>query len=184
MSGTAWATSVLLALTGSLIAGLSAWRTPTRRLGGLTLLLVLLAGAVAAAAPQIGVDPHWLRALLLTVAAGCAVTGGGPLTTLVFDSVDRREPGDRLREAGQVLRGGAWIGGLERLAVFATLVAGWPEGLAVVLAVKGLGRYPELRAAEEGVRTGAAERFIIGTLVSVLWAAACAGIVVLTLGTS
>ena len=51
--------------------------------------------------------------------------------------------------------------------------------LAVVLVVKGLGRYPELRAAEDGVRTGAAERFIIGTFASVLWACACAGIVVL-----
>jgi hypothetical protein len=40
-----------------------------------------------------------------------------------------------------------------------------------VLAVKGLGRYPELRAAH---RPGLAERFIIGTLVSVLWAALCA----------
>ena len=63
------------------------------------------------------------------------------------------------------------------MAIFASLVAGWPEGLAVVLAVKGLGRYPELRAAEDGVRTGAAERFIIGTFASVLWACACAGVV-------
>jgi hypothetical protein len=78
-----------------------------------------------------------------------------------------------------VLRGGTWIGALERLAIFAALVAGWPEGLAVVLALKGLGRYPELRAAEDGVRTGAAERFIIGTFTSVLWACGCAAVVVL-----
>ena len=44
-----------------------------------------------------------------------------------------------------MLRGGAWIGGLERAAVFAALASGWPEGLAVVLALKGLGRYSELR---------------------------------------
>jgi hypothetical protein len=80
------------------------------------------------------------------------------------------DPGS-LRAAGTVLRGGAWIGILERLAIFATLAARWPEGIAVVLAVKGLGRYPELRAAH---RPGLAERFIIGTLVSVLWAALCA----------
>ena len=86
-----------------------------------------------------------------------------------------------MKQAGHVLRGGAWIGALERVAIFATLVAGWPEGLAIVLALKGLGRYPELRAAEDGVRTGAAERFIIGTFTSVLWACACAGVVALLL---
>ena len=53
--------------------------------------------------------------------------------------------------------------------------AGRP-GLAIVLAVKGLGRYPELRSQED---TGAAERFIIGTFTSVLWAVACVGVAVL-----
>ena len=56
------------------------------------------------------------------------------------------------------------------------LVAGWAPGLAIVLAVKGLGRYPELRNQED---TGVAERFIIGTFTSVLWAVACAGVAVL-----
>jgi F0F1-type ATP synthase membrane subunit c/vacuolar-type H+-ATPase subunit K len=79
--------------------------------------------------------------------------------------------------AGEVLRGGAWIGALERLAVYAALVAGWGPGLAIVLAVKGLGRYPELRNQED---TGAAERFIIGTFTSVLWAVACAALAALT----
>ena len=68
------------------------------------------------------------------------------------------------------LRGGTWIGLLERIAIAATLWAGWPEGLAVVLAVKGLGRYSELD------KDGAAERFILGTFASVLWACACTGI--------
>jgi hypothetical protein len=73
----------------------------------------------------------------------------------------------------EILRGGAWIGALERAAIAGTLLAGWPEGLAVVLAVKGLGRYAELRAP------AAAERFIVGTLASGLWAVACVGIAVL-----
>jgi hypothetical protein len=68
-----------------------------------------------------------------------------------------------------VLRGGAWIGYLERGAVAATLLAGWPEGVALVLAVKGVGRYAELR------ETNAPEAFIIGTLTSLLWAASAAG---------
>ncbi len=75
---------------------------------------------------------------------------------------------------GGVLRGGAWIGMLERLAITGTVLAGFPEGIAVVLAVKGLGRYPELREAHPDKRSPAAERFIIGTLASYLWAGTCA----------
>ena len=65
-----------------------------------------------------------------------------------------------------VLRGGTWIGVLERIAVTGSLLAGVPEGVAVVVAVKGLGRYPELRE-----NPGASERFVIGTLASLLWSA-------------
>jgi hypothetical protein len=79
---------------------------------------------------------------------------------------------------GTVLRGGAWVGYLERAAISATLLAGWPEGMALVLAVKGVGRYPEL-VGPGSVETHAPETFIIGTLASVLWAAACAGAAVL-----
>ncbi|HRD61721.1 MAG TPA: hypothetical protein PL137_12505, partial [Nocardioides sp.] len=92
--------------------------------------------------------------------------------------VDRTDQGRQtLDQAGQVLRGGAWIGGLERLAVFASLAAGSPEGVAVVVALKSVGRFPDLRA-DDG-NGAATERFIIGTLASVLWAAACAGMVLL-----
>ena len=62
------------------------------------------------------------------------------------------EPPLHLESAGSVLRGGAWIGYLERGAVAATLLAGFPEGLALVLAVKGVGRYPELRDARSRCR--------------------------------
>lgn len=75
--------------------------------------------------------------------------------------------------AGAPLRGGLWIGALERGGVAVCLLTGQPGGLALIVAIKGLGRYPELRA------TGAAERFIIGTLASFLWAAAAAGVALL-----
>lgn len=118
-------------------------------------------------------------------AVALAVLGGGPATMAVFTVVDRTAlpprsattssaPPDRGGGVGEGLRGGAWIGALERLAIVGTLVAGWPEGMAVVLAIKALGRYPELR---HGERPGAAEGFIIGTLVSILWAAACAYVI-------
>lgn len=68
-----------------------------------------------------------------------------------------------------VLRGGTWIGILERLAVAGSVLLGVPEGVAVVVAVKGLGRYPELRE-----NPGASERFVIGTLASLVWSVAVA----------
>ncbi|WP_146082741.1 hypothetical protein [Rathayibacter iranicus] len=46
------------------------------------------------------------------------------------------------------------------------LLSGLPEGVAVVVAVKGVGRFSELASAE------ARERFIIGTLASLAWSAA------------
>lgn len=82
---------------------------------------------------------------------------------------DRATPdaGDRIASAALVLRGGAWIGGLERLAIAGALLLGNPAAIALVVAVKGLGRYPELKENPE-----ASERFVIGTLASMLWAAA------------
>ena len=81
-----------------------------------------------------------------------------------------RSGGPRVQRT--ILRGGTWIGALERLALTATLVAGWPEGLAAIVAVKAFARYPELKS---GQNSGAIERFIIGTFASLGWAAACAG---------
>lgn len=71
------------------------------------------------------------------------------------------------------LRGGLAIGILERSAIAAAVLTHWPEGIAVVLAVKGLARYPELR------RPDASEQFIIGTFTSVLWALAVCGVATL-----
>jgi F0F1-type ATP synthase membrane subunit c/vacuolar-type H+-ATPase subunit K len=78
-----------------------------------------------------------------------------------------------IEAAADHLRGGFWIGLLERLAIFATIMAGFGQGLIVILGVKSLARYPELRAED---RRGAAERFIIGTFASSLVAAAGAGL--------
>jgi hypothetical protein len=107
-------------------------------------------------------------------AAADARDGGDPASVPLLPG-GLAEPLDRgsVTEAAASLRGGLWIGLLERAAVYASVLAGWPEGLAVILAVKGLGRYPELRARLDA---GIAERFIIGTFTSVLCACACAGL--------
>jgi hypothetical protein len=72
----------------------------------------------------------------------------------------------------RILRGGAIIGILERLAVCLAILTGQPVAIAYVVAIKGLGRFAELKETPV-----AAERFIIGTLTSMLWAAGTAATV-------
>lgn len=105
---------------------------------------------------------------VVVVALAVAVAGGWPVTTWVL----RRSIGPNGGvggDAAPVLRGGSWIGLLERLAITGTILVGYPEAIAVVIAIKGLGRFPELRAATGAT---ASERFIIGTLTSFCWAGA------------
>lgn len=123
-------------------------------------------------------DPLELLLKALIIAAlGVVALLGNPLIRFLLRRIDTpqqpAESGVPLLETGRVLRGGRWIGILERAAVYATLVAGFPAGLAMIIAIKGLGRYPELRAQADS-RVG--ELFIIGTFASMLWAAAFAGI--------
>lgn len=73
--------------------------------------------------------------------------------------------------SARILRGGAIIGILERFAVCMAVLAGQPVAIAYVVAIKGLGRFAELKATPV-----AAERFIIGTLTSMLWAAGVAAL--------
>ena len=73
--------------------------------------------------------------------------------------------------SARILRGGAIIGVLERLAVCLAVLAGEPVAIAYVIAIKGLGRFAELKETPV-----AAERFIIGTLTSLLWAAGIAAL--------
>ena len=158
-----------------------------------TLAAALLAASAVAGAAADDVA-GWQRAAAAVLGVLVAVTAGSHVVRAVF-RLTRREirlvragaatppPAGadggalELEAPGSVLRGGAWIGYLERGAVSATLLAAFPEGLALVLAVKGVGRYPELRdAGREGGRgADAPEEFIIGTLASLLWAASAAG---------
>ncbi|MBN1093017.1 hypothetical protein JKP75_10880 [Blastococcus sp. TML/M2B] len=167
---------VLLGVTA--VAGLGLVLVGGRPVPQLRALVVtaLLAGTAAAAwAAGEGSDAVVGTATVLAVLA--SVTGGGPVATGVLHAADPAAVGvGGGAQDPELLRGGAWIGVLERAAITGTLLAGWPEGLAVVLAVKGLGRFDELRTP------AAAERFIVGTLASALWAAACAGVVVLLRG--
>jgi hypothetical protein len=81
------------------------------------------------------------------------------------DGARELSPGEQLTST-EVLRGGLVIGILERSAVVLAILAGQPIAIAYVVAIKALGRYPELKQTP-----AASERFIIGTLASMLWAA-------------
>ncbi|TQF68449.1 hypothetical protein FK531_15370 [Rhodococcus spelaei] len=133
-----------------------------------------LGGAGLAAAATHPVKGFALGATLV-LAVAAAASGGAPLVRAAFRIAKRQPdagtPADSASPASPgPLRGGRIIGVLERTAVAVAILAGWPEGLAVVLAVKGLARYPELR------EPNASEQFIIGTFTSVLWAVAVCGV--------
>ena len=162
-------------------AGVPVWRILRRGRGPLGrvrgLVTVLVAEGVGAAAvaylaasgPPLPAPWSWAA---VAVAGAAAVVGGAVVTTCVLALADTgtRAAGSRVQRT--ILRGGTWIGALERLALTAMLVAGWPDGLVAIVAVKAFARYPELKA---GQNSGAIERFIIGTFTSLGWAAGCAG---------
>ena len=113
----------------------------------------------------------WLVAGVVVGAMAVSVVGGWALTMWVLRLASRSPDAGHVRQnagplaAGAALRGGTWIGLLERIAITGALLAGYPAAIAFVIAVKGLGRYPELRE-----HPTASERFVIGTLASMVWA--------------
>lgn len=171
------------------IGSISVWLPPRprhtkpllARTGVLIMVVVILVAglgivaALGAAAPDTTGIADWLT---IGIAAAAAVLIGGAVTSCVLGLADASERPTTQRVQRTTLRGGAWIGALERICILALLLAEWPEGMAIILAVKGLARYPELKSHS----TGAAERFIIGTFTSIAVAAACAGLAVLIAG--
>jgi F0F1-type ATP synthase membrane subunit c/vacuolar-type H+-ATPase subunit K len=179
-------TALVLSLTAAaLVLAVLAWVPKSGSNLEIALSAVMLACLVAVGVLLLAGDgvagwaERWWNVLLL-LAGALAVTGGGPLTTSVMALADRGNTrAQSTQKAGEVLRGGALIGALERTAIYAALVSGWPEGIAIVLAIKGLARYPELRSPDQPASVtpqAVAERFIIGTFSSVLWAVTCAGL--------
>jgi hypothetical protein len=162
---------------GALAAALMIAALPSP--GGATVSGVLL-GMVALGLAVVGGGPAALLALRLATNnsvpqgqhGGILVENGGAAVAASPEPTAPATPGARVHE---VLRGGLMIGILERLAVAGAILAGFPEAIAVVVAIKGVGRFTELATAE------ARERFIIGTLASLIWACACAALVQIAL---
>lgn len=143
-------------------------------------LLVVLALILVALAP-VNISPL-MGVILAVLGVAVAVVGGNPVARRILDiasggrvqetsdggivlpadaSDEDAEPGAQTRT---LMRGGTVIGYLERIAVVLGIIAGYPEAIAVVVAVKGIGRFSELATPE------ARERFIVGTLASLVWA--------------
>ncbi|MBN9178241.1 MAG: hypothetical protein J0I43_12870 [Microbacterium sp.] len=137
-----------------------------------------LAGAVLAlltiALATVGGNPV-ARWVLRAADGGKTTEGprGGILVELMAErSVAATVSGTHQEE---ILRGGTTIGYLERLAAALSLVAGFPAAIAVIVALKGIGRFTELATP------AARERFIVGTLASLVWACAVGAIAPLAL---
>lgn len=116
----------------------------------------------------------WAEVLVAVLAAVVAALIGWPLVPLVLRMTHLgpgTEPSVTGSEDIEVLRGGMWIGIVERALIAGAIVLGRPELMAVVVAVKGLGRFAEIKSS-----SAAGERFIIGTFVSIA-IAALAGVI-------
>ena len=184
---------IAVALLLRLVAALAVLATATgRRHLATPAIVVVVVGALALLfgfdARPIGLLAGILPLCVIVV----AVVAGGPVTTLVLSAATRDDAPagthggivvaavsatpttSRAKPATrEVLRGGMTIGYLERAVVVAAVLIGRWELVAALIAIKGLGRFRDLDAS------AATERFIIGTLVSMLWAGACTALIVL-----
>lgn len=159
-------------------------------LGAITAIPVAI-GLLAFSLGLDGTPPHPAYAAVIAIELFVlGITAGSPLTIFTLGLSEARTvrvgvhggivegiPTDNtvIGRPIEILRGGATIGYLERLAVLGCLIAGRVEGIAVIVAIKGLGRFSELSSPE------ARERFIIGTLVSLIWAGATGALLLLVL---
>ena len=181
------ASAIVVVLLVTLVLSLVGLRRPS------TVLAAVGGALVAAALTIVVVLPPGATPLLgvpITVLGFAAATvGGNPFTRRALDIA----AGNRVREtedggivilashdadpahARTLMRGGTVIGYLERICTVVAIAVGFPEAIAAIIAVKGIGRFPELAEAE------ARERFIIGTLASLLWAGAVGTVIRLAL---
>lgn len=133
------------------------------------LAVLLIAAGVVAAAVRASGAVVLVGQVMAVLAA--AVSGGYAVrVVLALGGIPTRSENYDDPETEPLLRGGRVIGALERIAVAISLLLAWPAGIAVILGIKGLARFPQLREHH------ASEQFILGTFASVLWACAAAGV--------
>ncbi|WP_110590506.1 hypothetical protein [Microbacterium suaedae] len=179
---TVYGAVLLAAFVAALVLVLLRHRRPAS--GPLLAAAIFLTLCLLAAAISPVSAPLPFAAALAVVGTTVAVLGGDPAARRVLDlaSDDRVREGEHggilLRATPpepqmlpEVMRGGVTIGYLERAAAALAILVGYPEAIAVVVAIKGIARFTELGTPE------ARERFIIGTLASLGWACIAAAAV-------
>lgn len=153
--------------------------SPRRHWFAIPSAIIVLVAILVPLVASASTGPGWLGIATAVLFGAVGVVGGSPVVGLVLrfaqGSVILGEHGGivvssdgGLTARREILRGGATIGYLERVALLGAVAAGQAAAVAVIVAIKGLGRFSELDGSE------ARERFIIGTLTSLIWAGACA----------
>jgi hypothetical protein len=185
-SSIVWAIAILVMLAGlaaAIVASLT--RKPILALlAAIPVGLGLLRLCFGLVVPP---PDHAVPVIAALTAAALAIVAGNPITATVLNYADSRggaKPSISGQHGGiiiesladgagvqrEVLRGGTTIGYLERLVVVGAVAVGHWEIVGALIAIKGLGRFSELDTPETR------ERFIIGTLVSLVWAGVCAAL--------
>lgn len=199
---------VLLVLAG---AGTGAWRwtctrAGTRRHGeaialtvfaGTVLVVILAAGSSSRAGGGLG---SWLRQsafpalqdlspdrFLLVLGLGALqLATGNELVRLVLTAIGAVKP-DGQPQPSDELRGGRLLGPMERLFILGLGMAGQATAAGLVIAAKGLIRFPELQSRRSGRQQvsglgidAVTEYFLVGSFVS--WLISLSALGVLSLG--
>lgn len=165
-------------------------------LGLLVAALLVVGGASPWAGPAGGPLGHWLRVTPLPVLRGLSAdrallllggilvqgSTGNVLVRLVLLATRTLNPARaQARDPGPVLKGGRLLGPMERLVMLGLGLTGNLTAAGLVVAAKGLVRFPELQAARDhndGPPVAAVtEYFLVGSFVS--WLVALATLVLL-----
>ncbi|MES1212937.1 MAG: hypothetical protein ABUT11_05270 [Leifsonia sp.] len=161
-----WIVGGLLIATAVIGGAIAIWARRSDAIGWAVVQLVLVAGAGAVALLWPTTAPASTVPLAIcTVLA--ATFGGGIVVTTVL-----RLAGHPMT-AEDDLPASAWIGMAERFAMTFALAIGQGGIAAVVIAVKALGTY----RGGSGTNRVASLR-VLGTLISVIWALLCFGVMV------
>ena len=148
---------------------------------GVALVLALLASAWAGRAD--GLVGAWLdhtrvparrglavdRVLLVLGVFGANLSTGNVLVRLVLTATDTVDPADRhtALDPGEQLKGGRLLGPMERVFIVGLGLAGEWTAASIVVAAKGLLRWPELQSRkEQGLIHQLTEYFLVGSFVS------------------
>lgn len=165
---------------------------PLLVLGGALFVGVLVSGAAGAA--DDGPLQRWLdsvdlgvlaglgadHALLLLGAFGLQLSTGNVLVRLVLAATGTLNPAKHgtASDPEVQLKGGRLLGPMERVFIFALALAGQVTAASIVVAAKGLLRFPELSSRSEQERIHQlTEYFLVGSFAS--WLVALGGVLLL-----